>query len=244
MNSCQVIHRDLKPRNLLVNSNCDLKVGTLADLGTAGTPPGSDHPGYLRVFIWWPWCNLPRIVDFPYWEWSELVVIVGTVYKDSIMCSLWRNQSKRGTTWGSHGCSFGTSKVDQSWNTLMGPREQSWFKHVHDASMLPVYLGIILSNSDGNELNFDYLLLQWWDSADDQISTVNILELTTWPAGKFVPIGKWNPQAENVHISRYMNVERPFLNSKLVVWTLQPHFLTAHSIPPKYFQGSCFIVAV
>jgi mitogen-activated protein kinase 1/3 len=29
MHSANVIHRDLKPSNLLLNSNCDLKVGTI-----------------------------------------------------------------------------------------------------------------------------------------------------------------------------------------------------------------------
>lgn len=32
MHKCGVLHRDLKPRNLLVNSNCDLKI---CDFGLA-----------------------------------------------------------------------------------------------------------------------------------------------------------------------------------------------------------------
>ena len=39
LHSANVMHRDLKPRNILVNSNCDLKI---CDFGLARV----DHPGH------------------------------------------------------------------------------------------------------------------------------------------------------------------------------------------------------
>ena len=65
MHSCGVIHRDLKPRNLLVNSNCDLKI---CDFGLARLikPDSYQHLSRQRVcmtdYVATRWYRAPEVI--------------------------------------------------------------------------------------------------------------------------------------------------------------------------------------
>lgn len=58
IHSASVIHRDLKPRNLLVNSNCDLKI---CDLGLARTLVSEDETATMSNYIATRWYRAPEI---------------------------------------------------------------------------------------------------------------------------------------------------------------------------------------
>jgi len=59
MHSANVIHRDLKPRNLLANSNCDLKV---CDLGLARIVAPKDSPIIMSNYVATRWYRAPEII--------------------------------------------------------------------------------------------------------------------------------------------------------------------------------------
>lgn len=66
IHSANVIHRDLKPGNLLVNSNSELKI---CDFGLArGYKPGSNDPptnanqGFMTEYVATRWYRAPEIM--------------------------------------------------------------------------------------------------------------------------------------------------------------------------------------
>jgi len=60
MHSANVMHRDLKPRNLLVNSNCDLKI---CDFGLARVDdPGQRDKAVMSNYIATRWYRAPEVI--------------------------------------------------------------------------------------------------------------------------------------------------------------------------------------
>ncbi|KAL7670839.1 hypothetical protein ACOME3_005758 [Neoechinorhynchus agilis] len=60
IHSANVIHRDLKPNNLLLNKNCDLKI---CDFGLARiADPTRDHCGILTEYVATRWYRAPEIM--------------------------------------------------------------------------------------------------------------------------------------------------------------------------------------
>eukprot|EP00928_Gymnodinium_smaydae_P033651 TRINITY_DN24045_c0_g1_i1.p1 TRINITY_DN24045_c0_g1~~TRINITY_DN24045_c0_g1_i1.p1 ORF type:complete len:441 (-),score=49.56 TRINITY_DN24045_c0_g1_i1:278-1600(-) len=59
LHSANVIHRDLKPRNLLVNSDCELKI---CDYGLARVYPLHAHPSPLTGYVSTRWYRAPELL--------------------------------------------------------------------------------------------------------------------------------------------------------------------------------------
>lgn len=63
LHSANVIHRDLKPANLLVNENCDLKIG---DFGLAridkGCPDKENKESFLTEYVATRWYRAPEVM--------------------------------------------------------------------------------------------------------------------------------------------------------------------------------------
>jgi serine/threonine protein kinase len=61
IHSAGILHRDLKPRNLLVNSNCDLKICDFG-LARAEIPLLQAHSVVLTDYITTRWYRAPEVV--------------------------------------------------------------------------------------------------------------------------------------------------------------------------------------
>ena len=60
IHSSNVLHRDLKPPNLLLNSNCDLRI---CDFGLARiADPEYDHTGALTEYVATRWYRAPEVM--------------------------------------------------------------------------------------------------------------------------------------------------------------------------------------
>lgn len=60
VHSLGVVHRDLKPSNLLLNGNCDLRIG---DFGLARTlGPADDHQSFLTEYVATRWYRAPEVL--------------------------------------------------------------------------------------------------------------------------------------------------------------------------------------
>jgi len=61
MHSAGVLHRDLKPRNLLVNTNCDLKICDFG-LARADIPLLNSHSVVFTDYIMTRWYRAPEVL--------------------------------------------------------------------------------------------------------------------------------------------------------------------------------------
>lgn len=59
LHSANILHRDLKPGNLLINSNCELKI---CDFGLART--GSDNGEFMTEYVVTRWYRAPELLLF------------------------------------------------------------------------------------------------------------------------------------------------------------------------------------
>lgn len=85
VHSSEVIHRDLKPRNILVNSNCDLKI---CDFGLARIDWGAkEHPETaMTEYICTRWYRAPELLcAFPKYAKGVDVWSVGCIFAEMIL---------------------------------------------------------------------------------------------------------------------------------------------------------------
>eukprot|EP00061_Rhincodon_typus_P001087 g13678.t1 len=61
VHSANVVHRDLKPSNLLVNENCELKIGDFGMARGLGTGPGQPEP-FLTEYVATRWYRAPELM--------------------------------------------------------------------------------------------------------------------------------------------------------------------------------------
>lgn len=84
IHSAGVIHRDLKPRNLLVNSNCDLKI---CDYGLARIDYRENefHAGYMTEYVCTRWYRAPEVLSsYVDYEMAIDVWSVGCIFAEML----------------------------------------------------------------------------------------------------------------------------------------------------------------
>ncbi|XP_013419265.1 mitogen-activated protein kinase 7 [Lingula anatina] len=62
IHSAHVIHRDLKPSNLLVNENCDLKIGDFGMARGISSGPDQEHKYFMTQYVATRWYRAPEIM--------------------------------------------------------------------------------------------------------------------------------------------------------------------------------------
>jgi mitogen-activated protein kinase 1/3 len=83
VHSASVIHRDLKPGNLLVNSDCDLKIG---DFGLARVAQREDEPQYLSEYVTTRWYRAPEVLlSYETYDNSIDIWSVGCIFAELIL---------------------------------------------------------------------------------------------------------------------------------------------------------------
>ena len=86
IHGCGVVHRDLKPQNILVNGNCKLKI---CDLGIA-RPYGEAHtPVKWTDYVATRWYRAPELIGRTNGRYTQAVDIwsVGCIFAEVILCA-------------------------------------------------------------------------------------------------------------------------------------------------------------
>ena len=77
MHSAELLHRDMKPSNLLLNGNCDLKV---CDFGLARVAhPEENHAGFMTEYVATRWYRAPEIALGVPWDGKVDVWALGCI---------------------------------------------------------------------------------------------------------------------------------------------------------------------
>ena len=80
IHSANVLHRDLKPGNLLVNADCELKI---CDFGLArgyssGTGSASNNQGFMTEYVATRWYRAPEVMlSFANYVRSGMMILAG-----------------------------------------------------------------------------------------------------------------------------------------------------------------------
>jgi len=82
IHSAKILHRDLKPRNLLVNSNCDLKICDFG-LARAVVPDLKAKTGVMTDYVATRWYRAPELL-LSWKEYSNSVDVwsVGCIFAE------------------------------------------------------------------------------------------------------------------------------------------------------------------
>ncbi|KFU83409.1 Mitogen-activated protein kinase 7, partial [Chaetura pelagica] len=62
IHSANVLHRDLKPSNLLVNENCELKIGDFGMARGVGPPDPHQSKPFLTEYVATRWYRAPELL--------------------------------------------------------------------------------------------------------------------------------------------------------------------------------------
>ena len=84
IHSANIIHRDLKPSNLLINRNCELKIGDFGMArGLSSTP--EDHALFLTEYVATRWYRAPELMlSFSHYDFSLDMWSVGCVFAEML----------------------------------------------------------------------------------------------------------------------------------------------------------------
>ena len=84
IHSASVLHRDLKPSNLLINQNCDLKIGDFGMArGLSSTP--EDHSTFMTEYVATRWYRAPELMlSFSEYTFSIDMWSVGCIFAEML----------------------------------------------------------------------------------------------------------------------------------------------------------------
>ena len=84
VHSASVLHRDLKPSNLLINQNCDLKIGDFGMArGLSSTP--EDHSTFMTEYVATRWYRAPELMlSFSEYTFSIDMWSVGCIFAEML----------------------------------------------------------------------------------------------------------------------------------------------------------------